>query len=207
MNNPKRKQRNPIQKRSLETKNHILENAMELFSEKNFYEISVNEIIKFVGVPIGSFYAYFKNKKQLYIQVLEYYDQRIRNEIVFTPTVEIANLKEYVKTFIISILKSHKRYNKLLIKIDAMAVLDDDVKEIVKKWDDRSIKQIYSFLTLYKDKVQIKNLEISAYLIHGIMERTIHELANGNSEFNENKVIEELAILIIKYLDPISIQR
>ena len=55
----------PKQKRSIERKNLIKNTALLLFSEKDYANVSTNEIAKTAGVSIGSLYSYYPNKKAL----------------------------------------------------------------------------------------------------------------------------------------------
>ncbi|HAW15603.1 MAG TPA: hypothetical protein DCW41_02750 [Clostridiales bacterium] len=60
----------PKQKRSIEKKQRIKDAAMKLMSEKGYHQTSSNEIAKEAGVSIGTFYSYFKDKKELYAELV-----------------------------------------------------------------------------------------------------------------------------------------
>ncbi|MBN2499437.1 MAG: TetR/AcrR family transcriptional regulator [Anaerolineales bacterium] len=49
----------------------ILQAALEEFSQKSFDDASVNEIIKISETSKGTFYHYFQDKKDLYIQLMK----------------------------------------------------------------------------------------------------------------------------------------
>lgn len=51
----------------------ILNAAVMEFSNKLFDEASVNQIIKDINMPRGSFYLYFDNKKDIYLYILDKY--------------------------------------------------------------------------------------------------------------------------------------
>jgi AcrR family transcriptional regulator len=44
----------------------ILEAALELFSEKGFYNVSMNEIAQKAEFAVGTMYKFFENKEDLY---------------------------------------------------------------------------------------------------------------------------------------------
>lgn len=50
--------------------NDIIDAARKLFAEKNFDEVSMDEIAKKVGLGKGTLYLYFKNKESLYFAVV-----------------------------------------------------------------------------------------------------------------------------------------
>ena len=58
----KSKARIPVQKRSIETKEKILNAAWTLFAEKGYFKTSTHDLAEQAGVATGSFYGYFNNK-------------------------------------------------------------------------------------------------------------------------------------------------
>jgi AcrR family transcriptional regulator len=64
------KVREPIQKRSKKTAEKIMDSARELFLSKGIQGTSSNEIAAHAGVSIGSFYSYYKDKDQLFREIL-----------------------------------------------------------------------------------------------------------------------------------------
>ena len=49
----------------------ILKIASELFSEKSYHDVTVDEIAGAVGVAKGTIYLYFRSKERLYLEILE----------------------------------------------------------------------------------------------------------------------------------------
>ena len=61
----------PTQKRSIEKKQRIKDAALKLMSEKGYFATSSNEIAREAGVSIGTFYSYFKDKKEIYAELVD----------------------------------------------------------------------------------------------------------------------------------------
>jgi AcrR family transcriptional regulator len=55
----------PVQERSVQTMNHILDAAADLLEERLFEEISIAEIVEQAGCSVGAFYGRFKDKNSL----------------------------------------------------------------------------------------------------------------------------------------------
>jgi TetR/AcrR family transcriptional repressor of nem operon len=55
------------------TKERILEGAESLMLEKSFHSVGINEILKAVGVPKGSFYHHFESKEQFGVALIKHY--------------------------------------------------------------------------------------------------------------------------------------
>ena len=57
-----------------ETKEHLLKISFLLFLQKNFKDVTMNEIVEKTGMSKGAFYHYFKSKEELFEEIInEYY--------------------------------------------------------------------------------------------------------------------------------------
>lgn len=55
----------------METKDRILKTTLKLFVERGFAEVSINDLIKEVGIAKGGFYHHFKSKDELIYEMME----------------------------------------------------------------------------------------------------------------------------------------
>ena len=55
------------------TKERILDAAEEIMLENGFHSVGLNQILKAVNVPKGSFYHYFASKEQFGVEMLKHY--------------------------------------------------------------------------------------------------------------------------------------
>lgn len=55
------------------TKQFIIESSLKLFLQRSFKEVTMKDIVKNTGLSTGAFYHYFKNKKEIYREVVDYY--------------------------------------------------------------------------------------------------------------------------------------
>ncbi len=76
------------------TREHILKTALKLFLQKNFKEVTMQEIVKETGLSKGAFYHYFLNKEQVFLEAVEtfYFVEDINNDYSKLPT---HSLKEF----------------------------------------------------------------------------------------------------------------
>ena len=61
--------REPIQKRSIEKKEKIIECGFELICKEGYHNINTAEIAKVAGVSTGIIYQYFKDKNDILNQL------------------------------------------------------------------------------------------------------------------------------------------
>ncbi|MBU5316597.1 TetR/AcrR family transcriptional regulator [Clostridium bornimense] len=62
-------------------RNKIIKCAKKEFSKYNFYDASINRIIKEANISRGSFYQYFENKEDLFIYLLGEFRDRILSDL------------------------------------------------------------------------------------------------------------------------------
>lgn len=74
---------------SATTKERILDAAESIMLEKSFHSVGLNEILKAVKVPKGSFYHYFSSKEQFGVELLRHYctdSTAYRTKLLLSPT-------------------------------------------------------------------------------------------------------------------------
>ena len=71
-----------------DSKEHILEVSFNLFLQKNFKEVTMQEIVEKTGLSKGAFYHYFKSKEQVFEEVINHYytDYIISDYSIFSQT-------------------------------------------------------------------------------------------------------------------------
>lgn len=91
-----RKEREKLQRRA-----EILQAALELFSEKGYHNVSMHEIAARAEFAVGTLYKFFKNKEELYKEIL------MQTAMLFYSALskvleekgdEYARIKKYLKT-------------------------------------------------------------------------------------------------------------
>ena len=78
--------REPIQKRSIEKKEKIIQAGFELICQKGYYSTNTAEIARVAGVSTGIIYQYFKDKHDILIEGIRTYADSI-----FFPMLFVAN--------------------------------------------------------------------------------------------------------------------
>jgi AcrR family transcriptional regulator len=68
----------PTTARGEATRRRILDVAEEIFGEVGYYEASVSEITRRAGVAQGTFYIYFRSKRDAFVELIEDIGNRLR---------------------------------------------------------------------------------------------------------------------------------
>ena len=195
--------RAPIQKRSKEKKRRIIVAGMKLLSEKGFHGTGVTEIAKEAKVSVGSFYSYFKDKKDLLDQVSEAYAASISKGVYgdFAGNAPYAKGPREVTAYIVETAKQahtlstelHREMLALKNREPHMAKLD---RSIVKALESG----IVEILQNCEEVVRIKDLDVGARIISGAIEETMHRCFLESGEQDIESIFNELTDMCHLYL-------
>jgi AcrR family transcriptional regulator len=198
--------REPIQDRAIRTKENIIEAGKLLFSEKSYHNVMADDIAREAGVSVGSFYAYFKDKRHLFMTIIDRYMAEITSEAreslkVFSSPGEIS-LKNTVRKIVEVMVASHKRSPLFLKESLRMSLYDEDIETVMKDKIDSQVKDLISEVLLSSEVFDSKEkTKTMAYVIYYASEGVIHELVLGHDEIDEEEVIEELSRLFTCYIN------
>lgn len=89
-------------KKGEQSKQHLIECAAQLFWQHGYNATSISEILKEAEMTKGSFYFYFKNKKDLAVAVIAYYQHQITEWL--QASSDNKQWEDFVKDFISSMM-------------------------------------------------------------------------------------------------------
>ena len=194
------KTRDPIQKRSIKTKEKILWAATSLFSEKGFHKTNTKEIAAQAGVAIGSFYAYFKDKKSVFLEI---YQSCFTHEI-FPDTGQDdfsdQSNKEMVLALLNSLSKAHTLSADFQREVSAMRYTDRDVGAIHNKIHESMRSQLIRALKKHRKKIRTKDLEAAAFVILCACEEVIHSGKVAGNGIPLDRLLDNLADMIARFV-------
>ncbi len=179
--------REPVQKRSIEKKEKIIESGFELICEKGYYNTNTAEIAKNAGVSTGIIYQYFKDKHDIFIEALKKFADNI-----FYPMLDIPlknfdknNLNEIVRKMIDNFIQNHKLSQSAHEEIMAMAHSDKDVAFYFHKREIEMTEKIYDLLV--ENGFDSKNLMEKSHIAIGLIDNLCHEIVyHKHSELDYN---------------------
>ena len=168
--------RKPIQKRSIEKKEKIIESGFELICEKGYYNTNTAEIAKNAGVSTGIVYQYFKDKHDIFIEALKKYADNIFYPMLNIPVnnFDKNNLAEIIRKMIDSFIQNHKLSQSAHEEIMAMAHLDKDVAFYFHKREMEMTEKIYDLLV--KNGFDNTNLMEKSHISIGLIDNLCHEI-------------------------------
>ncbi len=200
---PKSTVRSPVQARGIRTKEKIIEVGKDLFSTRGYHNITADEIAAGAGVSVGSFYAYFADKRELFLTVVD--DYLIRAGAVVTEGVTQfsssgdTDIPSLVTTTIRLLLSAHRQSPRLMKEIVMMGFSEDDVKRRLSKMDDR----VTSLITgaLLSTGMGAPKANAVAFVVYRASEGVIHQIVLGEDTIDEEAVLTELTGLFTAYIE------
>ncbi|MGO9016789.1 MAG: TetR family transcriptional regulator [Syntrophobacteraceae bacterium] len=172
-------------------KQEILKAAIRVFSEKGYRKIKVRDITSSLGISTGTFYIYFKDKQELFVDVVDY----VIRTILGDATEAIRQEDDIVKRMVIRgrvFYDNYSKYNEILNQLRAEMVGEE-------QWPHDKVKKAYHALTKPVIRDIQKGIEegiyrnvdpdLTAYTLTGIIEmmcfRTIID-----SQYNYEQIEE-----------------
>ena len=179
-------------------KEDILKAAKELFSVYGDKKVSMNEIAEKANVTKKTIYSYFKDKEDLFKQILS-------NEMENMKTIIEKNEKKDIPYFerihyAIYELTKYKNENKFLLRVvkDSEIINNIHAKESLKIFDNTVIEYIKEKLKNAIENKQIKkcNVDIAAFVIYKVYIALMYEWSDENKPLNEQEVADNITAIL-----------
>ena len=150
-------------------KNNIIKIAANLFSEKSFHDVTMDEIAEKVGVAKGTIYLYFSSKDNLYLEILEHTFGSIE-ALLEKEVNKASSAPEKLKKVLAIIIKFYRE------NIDVLKILSRDETHLIQEHHDLTEKWRLRRIELYEKIIEkgikegsfkTRNTELSALILYG----------------------------------------
>ena len=121
--------RTPQQKRSIDKKNRIIEAGYELFARDGYFNTNTAQIAKHAGVSTGIVYGYFRDKRDILLEVLSIYVDKVFNPImeIFDNLETPLDFESLLSTIIDSTIEIHKHNASIHEALHSLSSSDEAV--------------------------------------------------------------------------------
>ena len=168
--------REPIQKRSIETKDRIIETGFELICNDGYYNTNTSKIAKKAGVSTGIVYQYFKDKKDILMSGLERYADDIFHPMLHMSNINLEknDISSLMKSMIKKYISNHKLSAVAHEEIVSMAHSDKDIANFFYEREIEMTKKISDSLT--ENGLKIDNIYEKVHIVMGLVDNLCHEI-------------------------------
>lgn len=103
------------------TRKELLKAALEIFGEKGYPSTTISDIVSAAGVTQGTFYLYFKNKADIFSELLSDYRQTMISGLVVVGLENVRTQEDWLRMadriagFLLDHIKTHGDFMRLLV--------------------------------------------------------------------------------------------
>jgi AcrR family transcriptional regulator len=199
------KVRTPRQKRSIERKRLLMDTAFRLFSERGVHATTSNRIAAEAGIPIGSFYSYFRDKKALLLEVLGEYLERFMLTMMppgepVDAAVPPGDVPAVVRRYLERMFTAFDLAPDFHRETMLLKYTDPDIRRIYDEYEKREIAVIIGLLEMNARRLKPRDIPAAAKVIHAAAENAGHSLCFLDYPMARERIIRELTKLISGYL-------
>ena len=196
--------RSPRQDRAREKKARVVEAAYRLFEIHPYDAVTMRMIAREAGVSLGTPYAYFRDKKDIFKAVLVRYGADL-NDAVNSQMEHWLNpdtdFEQAVYTLILGLMdlvKSHRNLQKETIKL---SLSDDEIRDFFSAGELASAGSLIGrFLEEHGEAQALSDREAAVFLVHKTMDQIVEYLVFFEVDIDEERVLRELARMIAGYV-------
>ncbi len=174
-------------------KNSIIQAALSLYAEKGYYRTNLRDITKKVGISTPAFYHYFPDKRELFIEVIEYVIGEWKTNLKSALENETDSSKRAVLMF--KIFQEHyPKVGEVINHLRAGVATGDE-------WAKTKLKHVYQVLmvdfkemtkqSIQKGIIRDADVELLSYFFFRIDEAAVQRLA-----LDDKYSIEELMAFV-----------
>lgn len=193
--------REPIKKTSIEKKHRIIEKGFELMCNEGYHNVSTIDIAKFAGVSTGIIYQYFKDKREIFLEGVKDYSNKIMFpmlDIIENKKIQKSDMKDIISKMIDNFIKKHTMTKKAHNELMAMSHLDEDVAQIFNKSEIEMTEKIA--IILENNGIRIKNAKEKIHIVFGIIDNFCHEIVYHKHKELDYEIMKKNVIEIVFYI-------
>lgn len=168
--------REPIQKRSIETKEKIIAAGFDLICNDGYHNTNTSKIAKKAGVSTGIIYQYFKDKRDIFLAGLDRYAEDIFYPMLNMPNISFdkKDLPIMMKDMINRYISSHKLSKIAHEEITSMTHSDKDVAYFFHQKEMDMTKKLSNMLM--ENNYNISSIEEKVHIVIGLVDNLCHEI-------------------------------
>ncbi len=191
--------KNPVQKRSRETRQKIIEAAKHLISENGFHDTTTKMIAKEAEISIGSVYAHFEDKIEIFLKIHEDHSEIIYNYTrmsLLKNRETSATLAEAIDWLIPGLYEASKMFGKLNIELNKFISMNVEAQAIHDFWEKKADEDIYNFFKHYKKQIKYNNLKIAASIIQFQLRELFQYIFKNEGRVDEEQYLNEFQTML-----------
>ncbi|HHV59081.1 MAG TPA: TetR/AcrR family transcriptional regulator [Clostridiaceae bacterium] len=180
---------------SADLREKIKEVAVKHFNKNGFYGTTIRNIANDVNCSLPMIYYYYKNKKELFDEIIKKEFFNIIKKQVSSLTME--NVIDFYTKFIYD-LNNLSDYDKQVYRLGIKVYMsfdgDEELKNLMDEWEKTILPRHYQILKPYLKNID-NEVAVVRTLVH-LLETMIENIVVKNRFLPENEIREEIEIVL-----------
>ncbi len=181
------------------SKEQILEAAMKVFVKNGFSETRMDDIAENSGLSKGAIYHHYKSKKDLFLALIDFWEEYFFFKIFFNKDVESKNSADLLRDMAKDMIETFKNRKYILLaelEFWSLANHDEDVRAKTEALYIKLMKLIRTIISKGVDSNEFKKLDVDVAALsvmtslQGVIWFSIFQNKNISAEQYLNNVIE-----------------
>jgi AcrR family transcriptional regulator len=185
----------------------LLEAATALFGAHSYDAVGTPEIAERAGVSVGTFYRYFDDKHEIYLEIARRtmasaYHETIAN---LGPERFVGRARQETISETVAILFEHVMSRPLLTRsFREMSLRDPEVAELSRAFEQASVKRIAALISAIVGRDVVPDPEATAYVLHAAVVEAAYGLAGhrGPPLISAERALQALTAFIERAVFP-----
>jgi AcrR family transcriptional regulator len=196
------------QARSEATYQALMRAAREVFAEMGFDDAQTPDIAAAAGVSVGTFYRYFKDKRQAFVEMIRHHLAEAHADVMSKLTAERfavggGDRRAGIDT-VLDVVFAHAGRSPALERVYlAMSLRDPEVAKLRAEYEVMGIDDISRLIELLIPKGVVPDARAAAFVIQtAVLETAIAHAVHGrpSTPLSEAAIRETLREMLYRYL-------
>jgi AcrR family transcriptional regulator len=171
---PQRRQ--PVQKRSHDTVERLTNTARELFSTRGLYSVSSHDIAREAGVSVGTFYLYFPDKNDLFVQLLQQRLDEFKSVKLELGIDRLNTLEARLRRLWKPLIAWAKSWDRFFLDVSALYYADPLVRPAIDRVEDGFALELAEFFKPWIEQLSMDERRAKLVFIYNLIEATVRTI-------------------------------
>lgn len=195
--------RQPVQKRSIDKRNRILQAARTIINESGYNELTTHKVAELAGVSVGTIYSYFRNKREIFLEIARIVLDEIYwyHRHSFEKSIQEACSLEEAIELVIKRYKQEFDKEKILHKeLSIQSYLDEEFRSLYLTNYGPTRFIMDRLMAEYPDEVNIADYDTTVFLLLHTAGSVIHYLSLFGAGISEEVVLRDLTRMMYRFI-------
>ena len=194
--------RRPRQSRGIASRSKIVDAAFKMFQEKGYYGTNTEDIAKAADVSIGCLYSYFKDRDDLFHEILNQRQQIFLQMLPSDPVTikSKEDIREWLKEQIIRVAEFQKSSQRIYTDVLSLSCSSPVVSRILTEQRNHRLHIAMEFFNTHKQILKVEDIEAAAILFCNLISVTTEQIAFRENDISEDRIIQAGVDALMAYL-------